>query len=265
MINKIIFTSILSLLLFSSCRKTDQVIIGSISLDEYTSTHDMTIGDALEKELNSFITTLSPDDAPEAYAYLQSMFDLVLTTPAFTKREEYNWKVSIIFDDDQSTAFALPNGHLYIYSGLLKYLETESQLISLLAHELTYVEKGYATALLDSEFGGQELGDIILDNEQADPAKMAEAFPRLSYTEEKVRDADEFSVEVLCPFVYEPRGIVKVIEKVMENPQIRPDWFEMRPSDNFAQRVQRINSMSDPCGLDGVKNRAEYTAFLATF
>jgi len=264
MTNKFLFASILTLFLFSSCRKNDGLVISSLSLDEYTPAHNMTIGNAVEAELTFNVPPLTTEDAPEAYEYLQSMLNLVLTTSTFKERETYDWQVVIVPDDNTTATFALPNGHLYIYSGLLKYIETESQLLSLLAHELAYVDKGYVTLLLDSKFGKKDLGDIILDNENADPKKIADAFPTLPYAKEKVREADEFSVEVLCPFVYEPRGIVKMIEKALENPEITLDWIEMRPADNLTQRRLRINAMSDPCGLDGVKNEAEYTRFLET-
>ena len=209
--------------------------------------------------------TLSPDEAPEAAQYLQKMLDIVVTTPTFTSRTIYDWQISIIPDDNKSSSFALPNGHLYIHSGLLRYLETESQLISLLAHEFSYIENGMAVLLLETKFNKRELGDIILDNGIADVEAMAAVFPTLSYGNAEVEEADKFSVEVLCPFVYEARGIVKIIEKSEETPDETLEWLEMRPAEDNEERIDRINIMADECGLDGVKNEAEYRAFLTTF
>ena len=39
----------------------------------------------------------------------------------------------------------------------------------------------------------------------------------------------------------------------------------MRPAEDNEERIDRINIMADECGLDGVKNEAEYRAFLTTF
>lgn len=264
MTNRLFFFSILFSLFLTSCRDGASVV-GSISLDEYSPEHNIVIGNAVDASVNLSYTTLSPDEAPEAAEYLQKMLNIVTTTPEFTTRTVYNWEISIVVDDSRRTAFALPNGHLYIYSGLLRYLETESQLLSLLAHELAYVEKGLATLLLEKEFGSKELGDIVLDNGFADVAAMAEVFPTLSYKNEDVKEADKFSVEVLCPFVYEPRGIVKIIQKSQQFPDEILEWLVIRPTEDNVGRINKINFLAQECGLDGTKNEEEYLAFLTTF
>ena len=263
MTNKFFFLCILSSLLFTACRE-DIPIVSSISLDEYTPEHNITIGNAVDSEAKLLYPILSSAEAPEATQYLQEMLNIVITTPTFTSRTIYDWQISIISDDSQTSSFVLPNGHLYIYSGLLKYLETESQLISLLAHEFAYVEKGMATLLLEKKFSKKELGDITLDN-QVDLKAMAEVISTSAYDKEDVEIADEFSVEVLCPFVYEARGIVKIIEKSEEFPEASLEWLAMRPADDNEERIDRINIMADECGLDGVKNAEEYRTFLTTF
>lgn len=265
MTNKFLFLGFLFSLLFTACRNDNPIGPASISLDEYTPAHNLQIGNAIDAEAKLLYPVLSPDEIPEAAQYLQEMLDIVITTSTFSNRTIYNWQISIIAEDSQTGVFSLPNGHLYIYSGLLKYLESESQLISLLAHEFAYVEKGMATLLLEKEFGSLELGDITLDNGQADIGGMAEAFPNLVYGKEDVKIADAFSVEVLCPFVYEPRGIVKIIEKSEAFPEETLEWLEMRPADDNEERIDRINIMADECGLDGVKNEEAYHAFLMTF
>jgi len=265
MTNKLLFFGLLFSLLFTACRNEVLVPI-SLFLDEYTPEHNLQIGNAIDAEVKLIYPILSREEIPQATAYLQRMMDIIITTPNFTGRTIYDWQISIIPDDDKSTSFILPNGHLYIHSGLLRYLETESQLISLLAHEFAYVEKGMATLLLESKFSSkQELGDIVLDNGQADVEAIAQAFPSLVYDKMDVEKADEFSIEVLCPFLYEARGIVKIIEKSEEFPEENLEWLEMRPAEDNDERINRINIMADECGLDGVKNEAEYRAFLTTF
>ncbi len=265
MTNKILFVSILFSFLFTACRDESPGDIGVIALDEYTPEDNMMIGDAVDAEFKLLYPVLSPDEFPAATQYLEEMLNIVITTPNFTSRTVYNWQISIISDDSKTTAFALPNGHLYIHTGLLRYLESESQLISLLAHEFAYVEKGLATLLLEKEFSKQELGDITLENGLADVSAMAEVFPTLAYDKRDVELADKFSVDVLCPFVYEARGTVKIIEKSEEFPEETLGWLSMRPSEDNEERIYRINIMAEECGLDGVKNEEEYRAFLTTF
>lgn len=264
MLQKTTFTLLIFSLLFSSCREDDRQVIAQLNLDEYSTEHNLTIGDALEPEIEKIFAGKLGTTDEVAAAYLDKMLNLVVNTSAVTTREVYDYKISVINEDTRTSSFILPNGHLYIYSGLLKFLETESQFISLLAHEIYYAESGAATLLIEDsdDFEKKDLGDILLDNGRVDVAQMAAVYPTLAYQEPATEAADDFSVEVLCPFVYEPRGIVKIIQKAQSPDQTMPEWFDLRPAENMSSRVQRMNVNAEPCGLDGVKNAAEYRAFL---
>jgi predicted Zn-dependent protease len=52
--------------------------------------------------------------------------------------ENVNWKFRAL-RDPQPNAFALPNGSIYVTSGLIALMDNESQLAAVLAHELTHV------------------------------------------------------------------------------------------------------------------------------
>lgn len=252
------------LLMFSlgACRKTPVPVVGSLYLDAYNTEQNLAIGNAIDFHAQSIYTSISEQEKPEAISYIQSILDLLVNTPALTNRNTYNWQISILPDTSKSTAFTLPNGHIYIYTGLLKYLETESQLLSLLAHEMTYAEKGLATLILEEEFGKKDLGDIVLDNGKADTEAMAIAFEDFSYPTNNVLAADDFSVELLCPFMYEPRGLVSIFEKAISDNENIPLWFSLRLVENLSERISRMNEKAVSCGMDGVQNAEAYQAFL---
>ncbi len=49
-----------------------------------------------------------------------------------------NWEV-VVFDSEQVNAFALPGGHIGVYTGLLKVATTQHQLAAVLGHEVGHV------------------------------------------------------------------------------------------------------------------------------
>ncbi len=51
---------------------------------------------------------------------------------------EENWEV-VVFDSEQVNAFALPGGHIGVYTGLLKVANTPAQLAAVLGHEVGHV------------------------------------------------------------------------------------------------------------------------------
>src|ERR1700752_2958993 len=52
--------------------------------------------------------------------------------------ENVSWKFRAL-RDPQPNAFALPNGSIYVTTGLLSLIDNESQLAAIIAHELTHV------------------------------------------------------------------------------------------------------------------------------
>lgn len=260
---RLLFCFFVLVLLSSACKKeTPDPVIAILVVDEYTPERNLIIGNAIDAEIQNIYPTLSSSEKPEAMEYINKMLNILINTPTITNRLELDWEISIIPDTLQTTAFTLPNGHIYVSSGLLMYMETESQLLSLLAHEIAYAEKGFTTLQLDNEFGGEALGDILLDNGKANLFEMATELPNLVYEESTVLAADEFSVEVLCPFLYEPRGIVKIVEKSMSNPSQTISWLDSKNVQDKAFRISSMNALAQLCGLDGAKNKIAYQEFL---
>ncbi len=58
--------------------------------------------------------------------------------PAGVEPERVKWDFQVL-KDPMPNAFALPNGTIYVHTGLLSLLENEDQLASVLAHEITHV------------------------------------------------------------------------------------------------------------------------------
>src|SRR5713226_9046569 len=71
-------------------------------------------------------------------AYLQQVGESLL--PRDRNLEHVIWKFRAL-RDPVPNAFALPNGSVYVNTGLIALLDDEGQLASVLAHEVTHVSK----------------------------------------------------------------------------------------------------------------------------
>src|SRR5258706_2510146 len=69
-------------------------------------------------------------------SYLQRVGESLL--PSDRNLEHVIWKFRVL-RDPVPNAFALPNGSVYVNTGLIALLENESQLAAMLAHEIAYV------------------------------------------------------------------------------------------------------------------------------
>jgi len=236
------------MLVLVSCKKEAPTII-RINLEEFSATDIQKIGDFFAdaaQQSDSNFEILSPVNYAEAYDYLNTMVEMLAYTEQIEHSRDFNWSVSILNDDDLSSAFVLPGGHVYIYTGMLKTIKDESELAALLAHEMMYADRGMVIDEIKENFGGAILGDIILGNEVS-PAKAVSIVnwvAEVSFSEQQVRDADAFSVNTICPFLYDATGMVRLlrrIEQISVNTEVK--WLATRPG-ALPERINALLSAS---------------------
>jgi beta-barrel assembly-enhancing protease len=75
---------------------------------------------------------------------------LIATLP---KNSEYSFAFHIAEQDGVVNAYALPGGHIVIYTGLLKAVQRPEQLAGVLAHEMAHVTERHAVSNLVSRMG----------------------------------------------------------------------------------------------------------------
>jgi len=80
--------------------------------------------------------TLYPD--PLLEQYLEEAVER-LNSPGMAANPDVRYRVLVI-EDPTLNAFAYPHGSLYVHTGLLARMESEDQLATVLAHEMTHVE-----------------------------------------------------------------------------------------------------------------------------
>ena len=50
-------------------------------------------------------------------------------------------------------AFCTPGGYIYVYTGLIKYLDNEAQLAGVLGHEIAHADLRHVTDQLTEQYG----------------------------------------------------------------------------------------------------------------
>lgn len=150
--------------------------------------------------------------------------------------EKVTWKFSAL-RDPQPNAFALPNGSIYITTGLLALMDNESQLAAVLAHEMTHVlrrhqyvqnrsnRNKYLTMNVIAAIGafapGGVAGAVISIASAIAPfIVMATMF---GYSRELEREADHRAIDMMISAEYPPEeliGMLKLLSKDIEGEQI---------------------------------------------
>jgi predicted Zn-dependent protease len=88
-----------------------------------------------------------------AQAYVNCVANAIireLEEPYASKR----WEIEV-FDSEEINAFALPGGHIGVYSGIFKVAETPSQLATVIGHEVAHVTRKHALQRYNREMTTQ--------------------------------------------------------------------------------------------------------------
>jgi len=198
---------------------------------------------------------LAEKDHMEIYNYLYSLRDVILNSGKITYRNEFEWKLHIIKDDETLNAFATPGGYIYVYTGLIKFLDSEDQLLGVLAHEMAHSDQRHSTRQLSKSLGVALLLDAVLGKRDA-VEQILGALVSLQFTRGHEEEADEFSVQYLCPTPYNAAGSAGFFKKMEDQPQ-PPEFLSTHP--NPANRVQDIQTLASTLSCGGTRtNKTKY-------
>lgn len=97
----------------------------------------------------------------DVYAYVYKVRNNILNSGKVTHKDDFKWRVRIIKNDSVLNAFCTPGGYIYVYTGILKFLETEDQLAGVLGHEIGHADMRHSTRQMTTMYGIQTLLDIL--------------------------------------------------------------------------------------------------------
>jgi len=264
MIKKLTLYFLASACLFAAgCKKKD----GSGGLNLFTLEDEKTLGlqtkGQIENDPAQF-PILPRSSFPEAYAYLDAMRDDILNSGKVTYKNEFAWELYIVHKDDVLNAFCTPGGYIYIYTGLIKYLDDKSSLAGVLGHEIAHADKRHSTKQMTKAYGMQTLLDVVLGNNQGLVTQITSELVNLKFSRTDESEADKYSVTYLCPTKYKASGAASFFEKIAEDGDAGvPAFLSTHP--NPDNRVANINAEAASQGCSTTISNTEdvdgYQAF----
>ena len=187
---------------------------------------------------------------------------------ANSERPNLPWTFRVV-DDPIVNAFALPGGFIYVSRGILSHFNSESQLVSVLGHEIGHVTARHSAAQMSQQQLAQlglGLGVVLLPD-LADYAGLAQAglgLLFLKFGRDDERQADALGFRYLTRIGYDPRempGVFSMLGRVSDaagGPGM-PVWLSTHPDPG--DREQRIASLIAGSGQDftgATVNQNEY-------
>ena len=191
------------------------------------------------------------DDA--ANAYLRRIGQALI--PRDLQLERVSWQFRIL-RDPQPNAFALPNGSIYVTTGLLTLLDNESQVAAIIAHELTHVmrrhtyvhnrsnRKKFLTMNVMSAIGAyapmSAVGAVIMAVTTVAPFIMIATI--YGYSRDLERESDLKGIDMMISAEYSPEemvNVLKLLDKDIEGENVRL-FYNDHPS--LDERIKYLSS-----------------------
>jgi predicted Zn-dependent protease len=122
-----------------------------------------------------------------------------------------------ILDKDDINAFALPNGHLIIYSGLIINSSNQEELAGVICHEIAHIEMSHVIKKLVNEIGLSVLVSMTTGNNGAEVLKeTAKMLSSSAFDRSLEKEADIKSVEYLVNANLDPEPFADFLYKLSD-------------------------------------------------
>ncbi|ENH0944231.1 beta-barrel assembly-enhancing protease [Salmonella enterica] len=166
-----------------------------------------------------------------------------------------------LINNDEINAFAFFGGNVVLHSALFRYADNESQLASVMAHEISHVtQRHLARAMEDQKRSAPltwvgALGSILLAmaSPQAGMAALTGTLAgtrqgMISFTQQNEQEADRIGIQVLQRAGFDPQAMPSFLEKLLDQARYstRPPEILLThplPESRLADARNRANQM----------------------
>jgi predicted Zn-dependent protease len=187
-------------------------------LNLFTINDDAKLGQQIDAEIRN-----NPGQYPilnnePIRGYLQGIVDKITAAPTVKYRGTFPYRVTVINDPATINAFATPGGYIYVYTGLLKFVDNEATLAGILGHEIAHAEERHGTEHMTTQLGLETILGIALGN---NPSGLAQSvgnaagfLAMMKNSRDDETQADTRSFEYLRSTPYWPGAITLFFEKM---------------------------------------------------
>ncbi len=187
--------------------------LGEVSRQYFSDQEEQTLGRAIMRDV--YVDPRYLDD-PEIEAYLNQLGYKLVSVSSRNQREF----TFFVVNDPSINAFAMPGGNIGVHTGLLLAAQSESELASVVAHEISHVTQDHIARMIASQSQSYwptmaALALALLaarSNPNVASAAIAstQAYSvqnQLNFSRDYEREADRLGYEMLTRASFDPRGM----------------------------------------------------------
>jgi predicted Zn-dependent protease len=163
-------------------------------------------------------------------AVQSSMERLAAPLIATAKRQQLPWEI-VVLDNNEVNAWALPGGKIGVDKGLIRYCASETDLVTVIGHEIGHADLGHGIAQIRTQQFTQTLtssGSELLQSQLSGPAGALsgplldalqgpiEQMVTSGYSRQAEREADQNVLKVYQQLGYDPHKASHFFHTMLE-------------------------------------------------
>lgn len=254
----ILFFSLL--ILISSCSKQELPDQSTFALEDQISL-GLKVQEVIVSNTWDF-PLVDLDAAPGLKQYLNGRLNTALRSSEVLHKDDFDWELNIIHDDEEAIAITLPGGIIYISTGLLiNNIDNGAEFVNLIAHEASYADNDLILELLKTEYSPSLLLDVALGNNPQTAHDISRFLLTTPFSDEAVDQADQHGSKLICDTDYDPSSFITFLERNVNN-SADIGWLTTRPNNDF--RVTNIQTNLNSLNCPGSNlEESDYQLFLS--
>jgi predicted Zn-dependent protease len=239
--------------------------LGDASQGSFSALEEKRLGEEIMKEVRADKTYY---EDPEATDYVRALGNRLATRGA-ASRQDFQF---FLMQDRQINAFALPGGYVGVNSGLILAAQAESEVASVLSHEIAHVTQRHIARIIDQQKNSAVMSlaalaiAVLAARSNSDVSTAAIAFGQagavqnlLNFTRDHEREADRVGLQILETAGYDPRAMAVFFERLQRATRVyeggAPSYLRTHPMTyeriaDIQNRLERLPYKQVPDSLD---------------
>ncbi len=171
---------------------------------------------------------------------------------AAADRPDYRWEFNIIVSG-QVNAFCLPGGKVFFYTGILKLMDNDDQIATVMGHEIAHALARHGAERMSMQMLRQAGAVALAAGTRGEPGSRRLAYlaayglgtqvgVMLPFSRKHEHEADEIGIYLMWKAGYDPRQSVLFWKKMAElsRGKAPPEFLSTHPSDEA--RIEAIEA-----------------------